>query len=145
MPLSCSNGCIMASEGHTCTQDDIRKRRTLSAANDRLTTLCLLFELFVTDVVDTNGISLVLLQCVEHGDQFAVELRIMLLNFFRDKGAFHLHLMRYRFNHLHKSWRTRYQCQIDTLRFCRNRQPRIGDRQCIRMAQAGDDVREFSV
>ena len=73
MPSSCSKGCIAASEGHTGAEDDIRKRRTLSAANDRLTTLRLLFECLMTDVADGDGISLVLLQGFEHGDQRAME------------------------------------------------------------------------
>lgn len=107
MPSSCSKGCIAASEGHTGAEDDIRKRRALSAANDRLTTLRLLFELFMTGVADGDDIPTVLLQGFEHGDKRAMKLRIMLLNLFRDQGALYLHLQYDSINHLHKIGRTR--------------------------------------
>jgi len=53
---------MMASERDASTENDIRIRRTLSAANYRLTVCGLFFELFMRGVTNFYGVSLVLLQ-----------------------------------------------------------------------------------
>ena len=70
---------------------------------------------------------------------------IVLLNLLRHQGAFYLHLQGNRIHHLHKIGRTRRERQINTLRTGRNRQASIRNRQRIRVSQAGNHMREFSV
>jgi len=72
---------MMASEGDASTENNIRIRGTLPAANHRLTVCGLLFELFVRRVTNFYGVSLVLLQLLNVAEQRFVELRIMLFDF----------------------------------------------------------------
>lgn len=90
------------SERDAGTENDIRKRGTLPAANYRLTVCGLFFELLMAGVTNFNGISLVLLQLLEVSEQRRVELRIMGFNLFRDDSRFNLHFRRHHFQHLHK-------------------------------------------
>src|SRR5690606_14176253 len=106
IPLSCSNASMMASESDASTENDIRIRGTLPAANHRLTVCGLLFELFVRCVTNFYGVSLVLLQLLNVAEQRFVELRIMLFNFRRENGCLNLHLRRHHFKYLHKRGNT---------------------------------------
>jgi hypothetical protein len=90
------------SERHAGTENDIRERGTLPAANYRLTVCGLFFELLMTGVTNFNGVSLVLLQLLKMVEQRRVELRIMRLNFLRDDSRFNLHFRRHHFQNLHK-------------------------------------------
>ena len=92
----------MASEGDASTENDIRIRGTLPAANHRLTVCGLLFELLVRCVTNFYGVSLVLLQLLNVAGQRFVELRIMLFDFRRENGRLNLHLRRHHLQYLHK-------------------------------------------
>ena len=93
---------MTASERHASTENDIRIRRTFSAANYRLTFCGLLFELFMRGVTNFNGVSLVFLQLLKVSEQRFVELRIMLFDLFRDNDSLDLHFICDYTQHLHK-------------------------------------------
>src|SRR5690554_2914964 len=93
---------MMASEGDASTENDIRIRETLPAANHRLTVCGLLFELLVRCVTNFYGVSLVLLQLLNVAEQRFVELRIKLFDFRRENGRLNLHLRRHDFQYLHE-------------------------------------------
>ena len=76
----------MTSEGDASTENNIRIRGTLPAANHRLAVSGVLFELFVRYVINFYGGALVLLQLLDMTQQRFVELRIMLFDFRRQNG-----------------------------------------------------------
>lgn len=64
------------------------------------------------------------LQCGQFRQQCLVERRILFHDLFRQDGAFYLHLLRDRREHLHEGRHALRQRQIDALRFRRYRQAR---------------------
>lgn len=92
----------MASEGDASTENDIRIRGTLPAANNRLAVSGIFLELLVRYVTYFYGVSLVLLQLLDMTKQRFVELRIMLFDFRCENGFLNLHLRCHYIQHLHK-------------------------------------------
>ena len=92
----------MASEGDASTENDIRIRGTLPAADNRLAVSGIFLELLVRYVAYFYGVSLVLLQLLDMAKQRFVELRIMLLDFRCENGFLNLHLGCHHIQHLHK-------------------------------------------
>jgi hypothetical protein len=133
------------SEGYASTENDIRIRGTLPAANNRVCIRGVLLELLVTDIANRNGVSLVLLQMLYMAEQRFVELRIILLDFLSKDRRFNLHLLRNHINDLHKARYAVSQRQINALGRAWNGQPRIGNHQRIGVAQTGDDGRDIGV
>ena len=92
----------MASESDASTENDIRIRGTLPAADNRLAFSGIFLELFVRYITNFYGVSLVLLQLLDMAKQRFVELRIMLFDFRCENGFLNLHLGCHNIQHLHK-------------------------------------------
>jgi len=133
------------SESDASTENNIRIRGTLPAANYRLTICGLFFELLMTGVTNFNRISLVLLQLLKMIEQRRVELRIMDFNLFRDDRRLNLHFRRYDFQNLHKRRYALSKRHINARAAAGNRQSGIANNQRIGMTEAGDNGRNISV
>ncbi len=74
-----------------------------------------------------------------------IQLRTLVFHFARNHCAFHFHLAQDRIQYIDETWNAANEREVDAFNARRNWQARVGDHQCFRVPQFGDNTRQLRI